>query len=136
SQMLSLPELQFDHVVGDSGEPSFGNLLTLAHAVPNVGAPANEAAVLLEVAQRALRARRGDFELISCRERISLVEQCAQRLADALAVIERHTLGPVDSYAQRRGDPAAGECQVIELVTEEAERGQDQLPDPIELIRG
>src|SRR5437762_9618780 len=134
--MPPLTELQLDHVVGDGGEPSFGNLLTVAHAVADVGAPADKAAVLLEIAQRTLGARRGDLELISCGKWIGLVEQGAHRLADALAVIERHTLRPIDSDAQRRRGTAAGECQVIQLVTKEAEGGQDQLPDPIELVRG
>src|SRR5205823_10345622 len=100
--MLPLPELQLDHVVGDGGEPSFSNLLTVAQAVADIGAPADEAAVLLEVAQRTLGARRGDLELISSGERSGLVERGAHRLAAALAVIERHPVGPANPAAQRR----------------------------------
>src|SRR5205823_12431464 len=107
--MLPLPELQLDHVVGDGGEPSFSNLLTIAQAIADIGAPADEAAVLLEVAQRTLGARRGDLELISSGERIGLVEQGAHRLADALAVIERHTVGPLDPDAQLRRWATAGD---------------------------
>src|SRR5712691_84562 len=134
--MLDFPQLQLDHVVRNGGQASLGDLFAVTHTVADIGAPADEAPVLLEVAQRTLGARRGNLELVASGERIGLVEQGAQRFADALAVIERHTLGPVDPDAERRRGPTASEYQVIQLVTEEAEGGQDQLPDPIELVRG
>src|ERR1700694_6007282 len=103
--MFAFAKLQLDHVVGNGGQPSFGDLLAVADAVPDISAPAHEAAVLVEVAQRTFGARRGGFELIAGGEGISLVEECTQRFADPLAVVEGHTLVPVDANPQR-GVPA------------------------------
>ena len=72
--MLAFAELQLDHVVGDGGQLSFRDLLAVAQAIADIGALAHEAAVLVEVAQRAFGARRGDFQLIAGGKWISLVE--------------------------------------------------------------
>src|ERR1700730_8231822 len=95
--MLALTEVQLDHVVSHRAEPSFGNLLTVAQAVTDIRAPADEAPVLVEVAQRTLGAGRRHFELVAGGKRIGLVEQRADRLAHPLAIGERHAFGPVNA---------------------------------------
>src|ERR1700682_2928064 len=91
--MLPLAQLQLDHVVRNGGETSFSDLLAVAQAVADIGAPADESAVLVEGAQRTLGARRGDFEPIARGKGIGLVQQCTYRLAPPLAVRERTPSG-------------------------------------------
>src|SRR2546427_7043308 len=100
--MFSLAQLQLDHVVGNGGQPSFGDLLAVSHAVADVGAPADEAAVLIEGAQRTLGAWRRGFELITWGKWIGLVEQRAQPPTHPFAVIEPHPRRPARAGSEPR----------------------------------
>src|SRR6202011_3177272 len=134
--MFAIAQLQLDHLLRHRGEPALGDLLALTQAIADIRPPTDEAPVLVEVAQWSLGTGRRDLEVIAGGQWIRLVEQGAQRLADALAIIERDALGPVDLHPQRGvpGDSRQGE--VVQLVTKEAERGLKQLADASQLSRG
>src|SRR3982075_4315367 len=134
--MFALTELQLDHVVGNGGQPSFGDQLAIPHAVADIGVPGHYAAILVEVTQWTFGPRRGDFELIAGGKWTRLVEEGAKRFADALAVVEGHAFGPVDPNPQCRVTAGAGQGEVIKLIAEEVQRRHDQFSDPVELIRG
>src|SRR6266550_1840832 len=134
--MFSLAQLQLDHLLGNRTQPALSHLLVVPDAMADIGATADEASVLVEIAQWSLGTGRRNLEVVAGGQRVRLVEQGAQRLANALAIVEGDALRPVDLHPQRRVSTRSRQGEVVQLVTKEVQCGLKQLADASQLTRG
>src|SRR2546423_4017383 len=134
--MLALARLELDQLLRDRNQPAFGHLLVVTDAIADIGTTTDEAPVFVDGAEWSLSPGRRNLEVIPGGQRVRLVEQGAQRLADALAIVEGDALRPVDLHPQRRAPTRSRQGEVVQLVTKEVQCGLKQLADASQLTRG
>src|SRR5579871_3873187 len=73
---------------------------------------ADEAPEVRRRAQHAVKPRRGHLERVRARDRVLGIEQTRELPAHLLAIVQSHTLGPVDEHAHQRVPAVRGVLQV------------------------